>query len=123
MYMARATRQQRNAPSVQIWTDTSGEMTKHLASSAIRRVMVACCVESDCRLTPARGGAAMKRILVVDDDPLVSMSIRLTLEREGFETVSADGGEIGLFVLEDTSFDVMIIDILMPHDQASAISP
>ncbi|SNT60211.1 hypothetical protein SAMN05216374_5620 [Tardiphaga sp. OK246] len=27
----------------------------------------------------------MKRILVVDDDPLVSMSIRLTLEREGFE--------------------------------------
>jgi len=122
MYMARATRQQRNAPSVQIWTDTSGEMTKHLASSAIRRVMVACCVESDCRLTPARGGAAMKRILVVDDDPLVSMSIRLTLEREGFEAVSADGGEIGLFVLEDTSFDVMIIDILMPHDQASAIS-
>jgi len=98
-------------------------MTKHLASSAIRRVMVACCVESDCRLTPARGGAAMKRILVVDDDPLVSVSIRLTLEREGFETVSADGGEIGLFVLEDTSFDVMIIDILMPHDQASAISP
>lgn len=123
MYMARATRQQRNAPSVQISTDTSGEMTKHLASSAIRRVMVACCVESDCRLTPARGGAAMKRILVVDDDPLVSMSIRLTLEREGFEAVSADGGEIGLFVLEDTSFDVMIIDILMPHDQASAISP
>jgi PleD family two-component response regulator len=123
MYMARAMRQQRNAPSVQIWTDTSGEMTKHLASSAIRRVMVACCVESDCRLTPARGGAAMKRILVVDDDPLVSMSIRLTLEREGFETVSADSGEIGLFVLEDTSFDVMIIDILMPHDQASAISP
>ncbi|MGM4927314.1 response regulator [Tardiphaga sp. 619_E2_N8_5] len=65
----------------------------------------------------------MKRILVVDDDPLVSMSVRLTLEREGFETVSADSGEIGLFVLEDTSFDVMIIDILMPHDQASAISP
>jgi len=37
------------------------------------------------------GGATMKRILVVDDDPLVSMFIRLTLEREGFETVSADG--------------------------------
>ncbi|MGM4918593.1 hypothetical protein [Tardiphaga sp. 813_E8_N1_3] len=29
----------------------------------------------------------MKRILVVDDDPLVS--IRLILEREGIETVSA----------------------------------
>ncbi|KZD24787.1 response regulator [Tardiphaga robiniae] len=57
----------------------------------------------------------MKRILVVDDDPLVSMSIRLTLEREGFETVSADGGEIGLLALEDTRFDVMIVDIFMPQ--------
>lgn len=57
----------------------------------IRCVTVACCVERDCRLTPARGGAAVKRILVVDDDPLVSMFITQILEREGFETVSADG--------------------------------
>lgn len=63
----------------------------------------------------------MKRILVVDDDPLVS--IRLTLERESFEAVSTDGGETGLLAPEDTGYDVMIVDIFMPHDQASAISP
>jgi CheY-like chemotaxis protein len=57
----------------------------------------------------------MKRILVVDDDPLVSLSIRLTLERHGFDTVLADGGLSGLNALEAHHFDVMIIDIFMPE--------
>ena len=57
----------------------------------------------------------MKRVLVVDDDPLVSLSIRLTLERHGFETVLADGGVSGLHALEASRFDVMIVDIFMPE--------
>lgn len=57
----------------------------------------------------------MKRVLVVDDDPLVSLSIRLTLERQGFETVLADGGVSGLNALEATRFDIMIVDIFMPE--------
>jgi CheY-like chemotaxis protein len=57
----------------------------------------------------------MKRILVVDDDTLVSKSISLTLERHGFETVLADGGISGLQALEDGRFDVMIVDIFMPQ--------
>ena len=57
----------------------------------------------------------MKRVLVVDDDPLVSLSIRLTLDRHGFETVLADGGVSGLHALEGSRFDVMIVDIFMPE--------
>ena len=57
----------------------------------------------------------MKRILVVDDDPLVSLTIRLTLERHGFETVLADGGVTGLHALEAQRFDAMIVDIFMPE--------
>ncbi|MBC7584485.1 MAG: response regulator [Tardiphaga sp.] len=57
----------------------------------------------------------MKRVLVVDDDPLVSLSIRLTLDRHGFETVLADGGVSGLHALEASRFDVMIVDIFMPE--------
>ncbi|MET0968993.1 MAG: response regulator [Tardiphaga sp.] len=57
----------------------------------------------------------MKRILVVDDDPLVSMSMRLTLERHGFAPVLADGGVSGLLALDQGPFDVMIIDIFMPY--------
>jgi CheY-like chemotaxis protein len=57
----------------------------------------------------------MTRVLVVDDDPLVCMAIELSLERHGFEVTIADGGETGLRALEDASFDLMIVDIFMPH--------
>jgi len=57
----------------------------------------------------------MTRVLVVDDDPMVCMAIEIYLERHGFEVTIADGGETGLRALEDSSFDLMIVDIFMPH--------
>jgi CheY-like chemotaxis protein len=57
----------------------------------------------------------MTRILVVDDDPLVANAIRAWLEDRGFEIVTADGGETGLNALDRSTFDLMIIDIFMPH--------
>jgi CheY-like chemotaxis protein len=57
----------------------------------------------------------MKRILVVDDDPLVGASIRALLEQSGFAVVVANGGESGLSALDSTTFDLMIVDIFMPH--------
>ena len=60
-------------------------------------------------------GAGMTRVLVVDDDPMVCMAIEIYLERHGFEVTIADGGEVGLRALEEVSFDLMIVDIFMPH--------
>jgi len=57
----------------------------------------------------------MPQILVVDDDPLVCKAIEVYLERNNFEVVVADGGEDGLRALEATAFDLMIVDIFMPH--------
>ncbi|CAN5151589.1 response regulator [soil metagenome] len=57
----------------------------------------------------------MTRILIVDDDPLVSLSIKVSLEREGFAATVADGGATGLKALESDTFDLLIIDIFMPH--------
>jgi DNA-binding response OmpR family regulator len=57
----------------------------------------------------------MKRILVVDDDPLVSSAIRIWLEERGFAVFVADGGETGLSALDSSRFDLMIVDIFMPH--------
>jgi CheY-like chemotaxis protein len=57
----------------------------------------------------------MHRILVVDDDPMVCKAIEIYLECHGFEVTIADGGEAGLRALEDSSFDLMIVDIFMPH--------
>ena len=57
----------------------------------------------------------MIRVLVVDDDPMVCTAIEIYLERHDFEVTIADGGEAGLRALEDSSFDLMIVDIFMPH--------
>ena len=57
----------------------------------------------------------MTRILVVDDDPLVTNAIRAWLESRGFEITTADGGDTGLAALENATFDLMIVDIFMPH--------
>jgi len=60
-------------------------------------------------------GAPMPRVLVVDDDPMVCMAIEICLERHGFQVTIADGGETGLRALESKAFDLMIVDIFMPH--------
>jgi CheY-like chemotaxis protein len=57
----------------------------------------------------------MAHILVVDDDPMVCMAIEVYLERHNFKVTVADSGEMGLKALEDTTFDLMIVDIFMPH--------
>lgn len=57
----------------------------------------------------------MRRILVVDDDPLVSSAIHVWLANSGFSVVTADGGESGLAALDRSTFDLMIVDIFMPH--------
>jgi CheY-like chemotaxis protein len=55
------------------------------------------------------------RVLVVDDDPLVCKTIEVCLTRKGFEVTVADGGEAGMRALEAADFDLMLIDVFMPH--------
>jgi CheY-like chemotaxis protein len=57
----------------------------------------------------------MPRILLVDDDPLVRAAVRAWLERVGQEVVTADCGVTGLNALQRGGFDLMIVDIFMPH--------
>ncbi len=56
-----------------------------------------------------------RHILVVDDDPMVCMAIEIYLQRNDFRVTIADGGEAGLRALEHEQFDLMIVDIFMPH--------
>jgi CheY-like chemotaxis protein len=57
----------------------------------------------------------MPRVLVVDDDLMVCATIELCLTRNGFEVTVADGGEAGMRALDASEFDVMLIDVFMPH--------
>lgn len=56
----------------------------------------------------------MRRILVVDDDRHVRFAIAAWLKGYGFRVAVADGSANGLAALDDGSFDLMIVDILMP---------
>ncbi len=60
-------------------------------------------------------GVMMPRILLVDDDPLVRSAVRAWLELEGHEVVTAECGVTGLNALQHARFDLMIVDIFMPH--------
>ena len=58
---------------------------------------------------------AVPRVLVVDDDPMVSVAIAAWLTRKGFEVTVADGSEAGMRALDAADFDVLLIDVFMPH--------
>jgi DNA-binding response OmpR family regulator len=57
----------------------------------------------------------MRRILAVDDDPHIGLAIRAWLKRYGFRVTIADGGSNGLSALDNSTFDLMIVDIFMPN--------
>ncbi len=57
----------------------------------------------------------MRRILVVDDDAHMSLAIQAWLKRFGFRVAVADGGPGGLAAIDHSMFDLMIVDIFMPH--------
>jgi CheY-like chemotaxis protein len=57
----------------------------------------------------------LRHILVVDDDPMVCMAIEIFLQRNNFRVTIANGGETGLRALEHEQFDLLLIDIFMPH--------
>jgi len=49
----------------------------------------------------------MRRILVVDDDLPIRLTIRAWLKRYGFGVAMADGGPSGPVALDDSAFDLM----------------
>jgi DNA-binding NtrC family response regulator len=54
------------------------------------------------------------RILVVDDEQSLLMTLVANLELEGFEVVSAPNGAEALELFEQQSFDLVLTDIRMP---------
>jgi DNA-binding response OmpR family regulator len=55
-----------------------------------------------------------KRVLVVDDEPNIVMSLRFLMEREGFEVEVAPTGEQALEALEKSPADLVLLDVMMP---------
>lgn len=55
-----------------------------------------------------------KTILVVDDEPDTTMLLSLTLKREGYQVLTADGGRACLELAVKHRPDLIILDVMMP---------
>lgn len=56
-----------------------------------------------------------ERVLIIDDDPGLLTLLRLGLERDGFEVVTAQSGKEGLRKAYESHPDLIVLDILMPE--------
>ncbi|MDH5298699.1 MAG: response regulator, partial [Desulfobulbaceae bacterium] len=56
----------------------------------------------------------MASVLLVDDELSMREFLRILLEKEGYQAVTAANGEDALAALDKQSFDLIISDIRMP---------
>ena len=61
-----------------------------------------------------KGFNRRKRVLAIDDDLLVRESMKILLERNGFEGAVVSSKEEALQILAKESFDLIVTDIRMP---------
>jgi CheY-like chemotaxis protein/anti-sigma regulatory factor (Ser/Thr protein kinase) len=71
------------------------------------------------RVRALRVPARSLRILLVDDNPVLTESLRMTLEQEGHRATAAGGGQAGIDAFRSAwqtaeAFDVVITDLGMP---------
>ncbi len=57
----------------------------------------------------------MTKIMVVDDEPDILAMIEMILNRKGYETVLAEGGEEALKLLGEMRPDLILLDLMMPR--------
>ena len=61
------------------------------------------------------------RVLLVDDDRQTRLKLTRDLEGGGFAVSQADGGRAALDRLQSESFDLVLLDILMPEVDGYAV--
>ena len=55
------------------------------------------------------------KILLVDDDPGIRLSVQRSLEFEGYRVTTAEDGEAALIAIAAAQYDCVILDISMPR--------
>lgn len=56
-----------------------------------------------------------KRVLLVDDEPNILISLEFLMQREGYEVQVARDGEEGLAVARAWRPDLIVLDVMMPR--------
>ena len=56
----------------------------------------------------------LKKVLVVDDDPYILMSLEFLMKKSGYEVMIARNGTEALELVEKQIPDIVLLDIMMP---------
>jgi len=56
----------------------------------------------------------MKKILIIEDDPIISHIYRSRLEKEGFAVDVCTDGQSGYYRLYDLKPDALLLDLMLP---------
>ncbi len=56
----------------------------------------------------------IKKILLVEDEPMLSNLLKGRLEKDGFQVVQARDGDEALADLKTGKYDLMLLDIILP---------
>ncbi len=57
---------------------------------------------------------ANKRVLLVDDEPLIVKGLRFSLEQDGYDVDTAADGEEAISKFFGSSFDLVLLDVMLP---------
>jgi len=63
----------------------------------------------------------MKQILVIDDEQPIRSLLKIMLEREGFDVITASDGKEGMKLFSKATVDLVITDIVMPEKEGIEI--
>jgi two-component system, OmpR family, response regulator ResD len=58
---------------------------------------------------------SQQKVLIVDDESQIRAVVRLYLEKEGFLVEEAANGQDALHLLAEQTFDLLILDLMMPQ--------
>lgn len=56
----------------------------------------------------------MKRILIIEDDPAIRAGFNESLTKEGYIVTEADTGDKGFLLAQTGSYDLIILDLILP---------
>jgi CheY-like chemotaxis protein len=65
-------------------------------------------------LSRTERGFGMSRVLVIDDESVVGVILRMAFEANGHETLVAEGGRSGIEKARAEHPDVIVLDLMMP---------
>ncbi len=62
-----------------------------------------------------------KKIMVIEDNPMVVKSLEFKLKKDGYDVVIAEDGRTAMKFLAETTYDLILTDLMLPFVSGNEI--